>query len=175
MLGLLHIMNIQAHLRWQKSSLRDPNAALWRERGFSLAPDVLCEAPGARHPVDTWAPLALGLFAVLIHTHETIICNFRRFVIFNVLLNLFGVMGYEGAVGLMCSVPVWLCLLFAVPCAVFAEGNPSLELLKKFKACDGSIQHRNTQIVVGSHVEVEAKTESLGSKSRRRFLTAASE
>ena len=126
------------------------------------------------HPVDAWAPLALGFFAVLIHTHETIISNFRRFAMFNVFLNLFGVMGYEGPAGLMCSVPVWLCLLFAVPCAVFAEGNPSLELLKKYKACDGSVRHRNAQLAVGRRSHA-AKTVNLGNKSRPKYSTAVSE
>lgn len=127
-LGIIHICFISVSIVWPSSHEKvttDVNTS-WRLRLFTFAPDAMC---------DIWTPVVMGLIGMVVHLTQynckTITDNYVRFFIYHFLTGLFGALGYRGGLGILVSIPLWLCCLLSLMCAFTCDGNASLRLETK--------------------------------------------
>lgn len=124
-LGCLHIFLIGATVHWPTGKITDDvQAATWRAPMFSLVPAVLLE---------TWTPFIVGLVGIFAHFRDYKRCkviteSFVNYFMFNMFEGLFATIAYNGGLGIIFSVVVWLAALFCFCALLIDDGDASLDL-----------------------------------------------
>ncbi|CDJ51419.1 hypothetical protein, conserved [Eimeria brunetti] len=103
--------------------LGDVNQQRWRQALFSFTPEVF---------VDVWTPFIFGTVSVVAHfnTFESsfITGDFFRFFFWNLIMALFGNLGYAGGLGIICGSFTLLVAFFSLVCLCACNGPAKLNL-----------------------------------------------
>eukprot|EP01056_Protomagalhaensia_sp_Gyna25_P000878 Protomagalhaensia_sp_Gyna_25__877@NODE_1422_length_1850_cov_541_589729_g1147_i0_p2_GENE_NODE_1422_length_1850_cov_541_589729_g1147_i0NODE_1422_length_1850_cov_541_589729_g1147_i0_p2_ORF_typecomplete_len158_score16_54_NODE_1422_length_1850_cov_541_589729_g1147_i06731146 len=124
-LGLVHIIKIDARVHWPNGSFIDDNqAGSWRWPLFTFQPDRF---------FDIWTPFLLGLLGVMAHIRQfPNICkltkDFVRYFIFLFIVALFGNLGYNGGLGIIVGSVTLLAALFVLIVIFVNNENACLDL-----------------------------------------------
>eukprot|EP00915_Cephaloidophora_sp_WS-2016_P002585 GHVH01003470.1.p1 GENE.GHVH01003470.1~~GHVH01003470.1.p1 ORF type:complete len:200 (+),score=20.42 GHVH01003470.1:38-637(+) len=138
-LGLYHLITIGATIEvprmnnpsmYPEGLLTDVNKDNWRTL-FSLDPGILA---------DTWAPLLMGVITIMGHygmnsVFKQVTASFSRYLIWNLFMLMFGVLGYDGLLGIVVSVPVVLCCFCCIACMIAGDDSACLELSRGDYPC----------------------------------------
>lgn len=100
--------------------------------------------------VDHWTPVVFGFVGWLMH-FESFSCarvlgSFSRFLVrpfitsfsytcnqvFNFVMGLFATIGYRGGLGIIFSIPIWICCLFSLLAYLICDDSADLNLAWKF-------------------------------------------
>eukprot|EP01056_Protomagalhaensia_sp_Gyna25_P001945 Protomagalhaensia_sp_Gyna_25__1944@NODE_2035_length_1335_cov_382_981481_g1680_i0_p2_GENE_NODE_2035_length_1335_cov_382_981481_g1680_i0NODE_2035_length_1335_cov_382_981481_g1680_i0_p2_ORF_typecomplete_len163_score28_42Peptidase_U4/PF03419_13/0_084DUF3054/PF11255_8/0_17_NODE_2035_length_1335_cov_382_981481_g1680_i0165653 len=126
LLGCLHIFLIGASIEWpqHRPITDDVQASTWRAPMFSLVPDILLE---------TWTPFVVGLLGILAHFRDHrrlhfITESFVNYFVFNMFEGLFATIAYNGGIGILFSIVVWLAAFFSLCALIIDDGSASLDL-----------------------------------------------
>lgn len=131
-LGIVHICDITARIYWPSNVgfITDVNRLTWRDPLFTLNPIVM---------LDVWTPFIFGAMGLLAHTEkakrlEVVTESFLNYFIFNMICGLFATIGYNGGLGIIFCIPVFLAALFSgIVLIMQKDANASLKLNNKFK------------------------------------------
>ncbi|CDJ56962.1 hypothetical protein, conserved [Eimeria maxima] len=102
--------------------LGDVNQERWRQALFSFTPEVF---------VDVWTPFIFGTISVVAHfsSFEFFITgDFFRFFFWNLIMALFGNLGYAGGLGIICGSFTLLVAFFSLVCLCACNGPAKLNL-----------------------------------------------
>ncbi|KAH0482493.1 MAG: uncharacterized protein KVP18_004313 [Porospora cf. gigantea A] len=130
LVGIIHILTIEAHLVWPTreegatgwSVIEDDvNKYIWRLKLFSLEPDVF---------IDSWTPLVLGSLTIAAHSGARlpfVSTSFAVHTLWMLFLGLFGVVGYRGGIGIVCSIPVWISAFCSLGAFLVADDEATYQ------------------------------------------------
>lgn len=101
-----------------KQFIQDSNRSSWRMTMFTFVPDVF---------VDIWTPFVMGMISILCHVDQfdfNWMCkSYGHFFVWNLVLGLFGNIGYSGIIGIIASAFTFLCCLLSLVCAFVVPDN----------------------------------------------------
>ncbi|EZG86781.1 putative transmembrane protein [Gregarina niphandrodes] len=126
LIGCIHVFHSGAALDWPDQDvpfLTDTAKTIWRDKLFSLRPDVF---------VESWTPLVTGVCGVLCHVVQfprlhCITKSYFNYFWFLMFQGLFATISYCGGLGILFGIPVFTSALLAFIGLLFDEGDASLK------------------------------------------------
>eukprot|EP01053_Blabericola_migrator_P000194 Blabericola_migrator_1__193@NODE_1051_length_5591_cov_140_882513_g723_i0_p3_GENE_NODE_1051_length_5591_cov_140_882513_g723_i0NODE_1051_length_5591_cov_140_882513_g723_i0_p3_ORF_typecomplete_len158_score13_27Phage_holin_1/PF04531_13/34Phage_holin_1/PF04531_13/26Formdeh_trans/PF09163_11/1_5Formdeh_trans/PF09163_11/2_2e03DUF2231/PF09990_9/25DUF2231/PF09990_9/5_7e02FeoB_associated/PF12669_7/8_1e03FeoB_associated/PF12669_7/0_75_NODE_1051_length_5591_cov_140_882513_g723_i050355508 len=135
-LGFVHLVRIDARVKWPSGFIDDDQQGTWRAPLFTFQPDAF---------FDIWTPMVLGVMGIMAHIKQfpnlcaMLTKDFTRYFIYLLVTALFGNLGYNGGLGIIVGAVTLLAALFAL-ISIFVDNSTAcldLSIGVKLRARNG--------------------------------------